>query len=140
MKQKIILIPMILVALLALSSCIVTSRLTTVEISCDEFAENPNSMRNEFQVEVGDKITVKLCSNRTTGFQWDYETTVENVVKEEDHDFEEPEGDIVGAAGIEVWTFEAVEKGTTVVQMEYSQPWEGGSKAEWTYKMTVTVE
>ena len=140
MKQKIILIPMILVALLALSSCIVTSRLTTVEISCDEFAENPNSMRNEFQVEIGDKITVKLCSNRTTGFQWDYETTVENVVKEEDHDFEEPEGDIVGAAGIEVWTFEAVEKGTTVVQMEYSQPWEGGSKAEWTYTMTVTVE
>jgi len=140
MKQKIIPIPMILVALLALSSCIVTSRLTTVEISCDEFAENPNSMRNEFQVEVGDKITVKLCSNRTTGFQWDYEMTVENVVKEEDHDFEEPEGDVLGAAGIEVWTFEAVEKGTTVVQMEYSQPWEGGLKAEWTYTMTVTVQ
>ena len=140
MKQKIILMPMILVALLALSSCIVTSRLTNVEISCDEFAENPHGIRNEFQVEIGDKITVKLCSNRTTGFQWDYETTVENVVKEEDHDFEEPKGDVSGAAGIEVWTFEAVEKGTTVVQMEYSQPWEGGLKAEWTYNMTVTVE
>jgi predicted secreted protein len=112
-----------------------------VEISCDEFTENPNSIiRNEFQVEVGDKITVKLCSNPTTGFQWDYETTTENILKEEDHDFEESEGDTVGAASIEVWTFEAVEKGTTEVLMEYSQPWEGGLKAEWTYTMTVTVE
>ena len=97
-------------------------------------------MRNEFEAEVGDKITVKLCSNPTTGFQWAYETTVEDVLKEEDHDFEEPEGDVVGAASIEVWTFEAVEKGTTEVRMEYSQPWEGGLKAEWTYIMTVTVE
>ena len=141
MKHKIMLIPMILVALLALSSCIVTSRLTTVEISCDEFAESPHSIRNEFQVEVGGKITVKLCSNPTTGFQWDYETTIENVLQEEDHDFEEPEDkDLVGAAGIEVWTFEAVEKGTTEVQMEYSRPWEGGEKAEWTYVLTVVVK
>ena len=140
MKHKIMLIPMIVVALLALSSCIVTSSLTNVEISCDEFTENPHSMRNEFQVEVGDKITVKLCSNPTTGFKWDYEIIIENVVKEEDHDFEEPKGDVPGAAGIEVWTFEAVEKGITEVHMEYSQPWEGGLKAEWTYTMTVTVE
>ena len=141
MKHKIMLIPMILVALLALSSCIVTSSLTNVEISCDEFAENPHSIRNEFQVEIGDKITVKLCSNPTTGFQWDYETTIENVLKEEDHDFEEPKDKgLVGAAGIEVWTFEAVEKGTTEVRMEYSQPWGGGLKAEWTYTVTVTVD
>jgi len=141
MKHKIMLIPMILFALLALSSCIVTSSLTNVEISCDEFTENPHSIRNEFQVEIGDKITVKLCSNPTTGFQWDYETTIENVLKEEDHDFEEPKDKgLVGAAGIEVWTFEAVEKGTTEVRMEYSQPWEGGLKAEWTYTVTVTVD
>ena len=141
MKLKIFLIFTIVTTVLLLSSCIVTSSLTNVEISCDEFTESPLSiMRNEFQVEIGDKITVKLCSNPTTGFQWDYEMTVENVLQEEDHDFEEPEGDVPGAAGIEVWTFEAVEKGTTKVQMEYSQPWEGGLKAEWTYTMTVTVE
>ena len=53
--------------------------------------------------------------------------------------FEEPEGNMLGAAGVEIWTFEAVEKGTTEIQMEYSQPWEGGLKAEWTYTMTVIV-
>ena len=140
MKHKIMLIPVLLVAFLALPSCIVTSSLTSVEITCDEFTENPHSISNEFQTEIGHKITVKLCSNPTTGFEWDYAMTIETVLKEEDHDFEEPGGDLAGAAGTEVWTFEAVEKGTTKVQMEYSQPWEGGMKEEWTYNMTVTVK
>jgi len=110
-----------------------------VEISCDEFLES-NHRSAEFEVEVGERILVELCSNPTTGFQWDYEMTIENVLREEDYDFEPPEGDVPGAAGIGIWTFQAVEKGTTEVQMEYSQPWEGGLKAEWTYTMTVTVE
>ncbi len=139
MKLRIFLIFTIFTTVLLPSSCIVTSHDFNVEISCDEFGES-NHRSGEFEVEVGDKIRVELCSNPTTGFQWDYETTIENVLKEEDHDFEEPKGDVPGAAGIEVWTFEAVEKGTTEVQMEYSQPWEGGLNAEWTYTVTVTVE
>ena len=141
MKLRIILIFTMLVASLSLLSCIVTSRAIGVEISCDEFDENPHNIRNEFQVEIGDKITVKLCSNPTTGFQWKYETVGDIVLQVEDHDFEEPEGEgVEGAAGKEVWTFEAVEKGTTEVRMEYSQPWEGGVKAEWTFTLAVTVK
>jgi len=98
-------------------------------------------MRNEFEAEIGDKITAKLCSNPTTGFQWKYEIIGNIVLKEEDHDFEEAEDEgLTGAAGREVWTFEAIEKGTTEVRMEYSRPWEGGEQAEWTYTMIVTVE
>ena len=139
MKLKLILLFTILVISIPLLSCMVTSRDINVEITCDQFNENHHA-RNEFQVEIGDKIRVKICSNPTTGFQWEYETSRENVLKEEDHEFEEPKGDVPGAAGIEVWTFEAFEKGTTEVRMEYSQPWEGGLKADWTYTMTVTVE
>jgi predicted secreted protein len=124
---------------LLLSSCIATSHDYNVELSCDEFSEK-NHRSGEFEVEVGDKIRLELCSNPSTGLQWNYKTTMENVVREEDHDYEPPEGDVPGAAGVEFWTFEAAEKGTTEVQMEYSQPGEGGLKAEWTYTMTVTVE
>jgi len=46
----------------------------------------------------------------------------------------------VGAAGTEVWTFEAIKAGTTEVRMEYSRDWEGGEQAEWTYTMKVTIE
>lgn len=139
MKLRVFLIFTLFTAALLVSSCIVTSHDYNVEISCDEFSEN-NHRSGEFEVEVGDKIRLELCSNPSTGLQWIYKTTIENVVQEEDHDFEPPEGDVPGAAGVEFWTFEAVEKGTTEVQLEYSQLWEGGLKAEWTYTMMVTVE
>jgi len=139
MKLRIFLVFTILVTTLLMSSCIVTSHDYSVELSCEEFSENSHYI-SEFEIEVGDKIRAELCSNPTTGFKWTYEISAESVLKEEDYDFEGPEGDIPGAAGIDVWTFEAVEKGTTEVRMEYSQPWEGGLKAEWTYTMNVTVE
>jgi len=141
MKLRIIAVLVMLVASLTLLSCIVTSRAINVDISCDDLAESPHSVRNEFQVEIGDKITVKLCSNPTTGFKWKYETIGQIVLQEEDYDFEEPEnGGALGAAGKEVWTFEAIAKGRTEVHMEYSQPWEGGEQGEWTYMFIVTVE
>jgi len=139
MKLRIVLILLTLAASLSLLSCIITSRDINVDITCDQFNEN-HHMRNEFRVESGDKIRVRLCSNPTTGFQWEYEASGENVLKEEDHDFEEPTGNVPGVAGVEVWVFEAIEKGTVEVHMEYSQPWEGGLKAEWTYTMSVTVD
>ena len=139
MKLRMTLIFLMLAASLSLSSCIITSHDINVEINCAQFNENHHA-KNEFQMEIGDKIRVKLCSNPTTGFQWDYEMSGDNVLKEEDHDFEEPAGDLLGAAGTEVWAFEAVSKGVTEVRMFYSQPWEGGKKEVLTYNMTVTVE
>ena len=139
MKLKFILLFLILIVSVSLLSCIVTSRDINVVIYCDQFNENHHAI-NDFQAEIGDKIRVKLCSNQTTGFKWEYKMSNENVIKEEDYDFEEPSSDIPGAAGMEVWTFEAVNKGTTEVRMAYSQTWEGGEKEEWTYTITVTVE
>jgi predicted secreted protein len=121
-------------------SCIVTSRDTHVEISCDDFIENPTSTRNDFQIEIDDKIYVELCSNPTTGFQWLYEISDDTVVEEEDHDFHPPEDNVAGASGKETWTFEGVGKGITEIFMEYSQPWDGGIKQEWTYRITIKVQ
>jgi predicted secreted protein len=142
MKIRIIALLITIILILTLASCFVTSRDTHVEISCDDFAENPSPsiIRNDFTMEIGDKLYVKLCSNPTTGFEWSYEMSGDTAVKEEDHDFEEPEGDVVGVPGKETWTFEATEKGETTINMEYSQPWEGGIKGEWTYTISVIVE
>ncbi len=140
MKMKAITLITLLLFTLTLFSCITTSENIIKEYSCDDFSANPTSLSDDINIKIGDKITVKLCYNKTTGFQWDYEITGDTAVKEEDHDFQEPGGDLVGAAGTEVWTFEGAEKGTAVISMEYSRPWEGGMKKEWTYKMTITVE
>ena len=72
MKLRIVLIFLMLAASLSLLSCIVTSRDINVDISCDEFRAS-NHARNDFQVEIGNKIRAKLCSNPTTGFKWEYE-------------------------------------------------------------------
>ena len=139
MKLRILLVALIMTVSLLLSSCI-TSRLITVEVTCDQFNQNPNAM-SEFTVAIGDKITVKLCSNASTGFNWDYEITGDDVLMEEDYDFEEPADEgMVGAAGKEVWTFEATEVGTTEIRMEYSRPSDSSGQAEWTYVLNITVE
>ena len=140
MKSRIVGLMMLTILTLLMTSCVITSRDTHVEISCDDFAEHPASIRNDFRIEVGDKIYVKLCSNASTGFEWSYEMSGDEAVMEEDHDFEAPENDIPGAPGKETWTFEGAKKGTTVINMEYSQPWEGGLKGEWKYTINVVVE
>ena len=142
MKIRIIALLTTIILIITLASCFVTSRDIHVEISCEDFIENPSPsiIRNDFTMEIGDKLYVELCSNPTTGFEWSYEMSDDTVVKEEDHDFEAPEGDVPGAPGKETWTFVAIEKGTTAINMEYNQPWEGGIKGEWTYIISIVVE
>ncbi|HEY41892.1 MAG TPA: protease inhibitor I42 family protein [Dehalococcoidia bacterium] len=139
MRLRFFSIALIIIAALLLTSC-VTSHDYKEEISCDDFDSNHNQS-GDFEVEVGDKIRIELCSNITTGFRWTYEIDNESVLKFEDYDYVEPEDDeLVGAAGTDVWTFEAAGEGTTEVTMEYSQGWLGGIEAEWTYTLIVTVE
>jgi inhibitor of cysteine peptidase len=139
MKLRFLLIPAMLTAALLLSSCI-TSHDFKEEISCNEFNSNHNPS-DDFEVEVGDKIRIELCSNITTGFRWTYEISNESVVQFEGYDYLEPEdNELAGTPGTDIWTFEAVGEGTTEVLMEYSQGWLGGIEAEWTYTMSITVE
>ena len=97
---RVVSIFVMLIMTLSMFSCAVTSHDYNVEISCDEFRAS-NHRSGEFDVEVGDKIRLELCSNQTTGFQWDYETTRENIVKLEDQDYEEAKEGLMGAAGVE---------------------------------------
>ena len=107
----------VIIALTILPSCSSTPLSYNVEISCDQFNENSNYVVSETVVDVGDKFILKLCSNITTGFEWEYVMTSDDVVKVADRSFEEPEGDMPGAAGVEVWTVEAVENSVTWISL-----------------------
>ena len=140
MRWKILPVLAAMTVLLSSLSCIVTSHDFSAEITCEQFGDR-GDRTGEFDVEIGDKIRVELCSNPTTGFEWAYDTSGDTVLKEEDRDFAEAKTEgVVGAAGKQLWTFEAIGEGTTEVSMEYSQPWDGGIKAEWTYTMRVTAD
>ena len=133
--------------LVAAGGCSQTQGVSTpkdanVEVSIDEFEAENDSIK-EVEVGVGGVLTVTLGSNATTGFSWSEDAVVGDaaVLKQTGHEYLEPgkEG-VVGAAGNEVWTFDALKKGSTVVSMEYGRPWEGGEKGVWTFELTVTVK
>jgi len=147
MKAKLALLGMMAIVALGLMACggaesAAELKQCEVNASCDNFSEQGNITRN-LEIAVGDTIKVTLCSNASTGFQWSETAQIgaPALIQQVEHEFVAPEGEgLVGAPGNEVWTFKALEKGTTTVSMEYSRPWEGGEKGVWTFVLTVTVE
>ena len=115
-----------------------------VEKYCDEFYNNKH-ISDTIEVNAGDRLTVVLCSNPTTGFRWDEEAQVSDssVLKQEVHEFVGPESEPPpppGTPGLESWTFQTLEPGTSTISVEYGRPWEGGEKGEWTFTLEVTVK
>jgi inhibitor of cysteine peptidase len=111
-----------------------------VKISIDDFTSQKN-ISKEIAVSAGDSFKVSLESNPTTGFSWPEQAQVNDtaVLKQMNHEYVEPDSELMGAPGQEVWTFKALKKGTATISMEYSRTWEGGEKAEWTFVLAVTV-
>ena len=144
MKLKLILICVVTIVSLSLSACAPASK--QVSVDCDDFMEHQD-IAKEMEVAVGDTFTVTLCSNPTTGFEWMESAQIsdQTILQQTAHEFVPPEAEedappAPGTPGQEVWTFEALTKGTSTISMEYSRPWEGGEKGEWTFELTVTVK
>ena len=140
MKLKLILVCTLLALSLSLFAC--TSRQAALEISCDEFRKDQH-FTWEVEVNTGDSVTVTLCSNPTTGFQWSESAQIsdQTVLEQVDHEFVPPEAKgVEGAAGKEVWTFKALKKGTVTTFLEYSRPWVEEDALHWTVTITTTIE
>ena len=107
-----------------------------------ELDPGEQAIDRKLKVTIGDSFTVTLCSNPTTGFEWEEAVISDSsVLIETGREFQAPgAGASEGAAGKEVWTFEAVKRGTSTVSMAYSRPWEGGEKGVWTFTLAVVVE
>jgi len=131
----------VVVVLLSLVACSSAAEQAQVSVDIDDFMEQKH-ISKEVEVAVDGSLTVTLGSNQTTGFKWELaEITDESVLEYVDDEYVPPEDTgVVGAGGKEIWTFKALKKGTTEVSMEYSRPWEGGEKAEWTFVLTVVVK
>jgi predicted secreted protein len=127
------------------------TRETTATVLVSPAMNSPaqNTMTGNITVPLGEEFTVTLCSNASTGYQWNEEVpfSVNGTVIQTGHEYIEPgsqgngqgQGQ-VGTAGLEQWTFETQATGETVLYFEYSQPWEGGDKATWTLELTVIVQ
>jgi inhibitor of cysteine peptidase len=115
---------------------------TAVEVSCDEFYQTPH-VSQAVEVGRGDTFTVILCANPSTGFQWEEaEVSDPAVLQQVDRQYDPPGGQkpAPGSAGQETWTFKTLQPGQSAISIDYSRPWEGGEKAEWTFVLRVAVK
>lgn len=152
MKSKLILMGVTIIILLSLCACSPASKQVSVNVSWEDFRKEQH-ISKEVEVPVDGSLIVTLESNPTTGLKWQYEEEVkdtlhiltgipdETVLALVGQKFVAPEaGAPPGTGGEEVWTFKAVGKGTTELSLEYSQPWEGGTKAAKTFTLTIVVK
>jgi inhibitor of cysteine peptidase len=147
MKTKMVVIAAMATVLLAAGACspavgASSAKEANVEVTIDEFT-NTQHIAKAIEIAEGGVVTVSLGSNPSTGFSWNETAQIEAPAVLEQTDSKvlpsEKEG-LVGASGSQVWTFKALQKGTTTVSLEYGRPWEGGEKGVWTFELTVTVK
>ena len=116
------------------------SRYVSVDASCERFAEGEGAICEEAEADMWvDFLQVTLCSNPTTGFEWKLtDVTGQSRVEFVSKEYVPPTAnEIAGADGTEVWTFAVHQMGGATISMEYSQPWEGGTKAARTFDLAL---
>jgi inhibitor of cysteine peptidase len=85
-----------------------------------------------------DEVVITLDSNVTTGFAWTLARAPDPEVLElVDTTYVEPETELVGAGGQEVWTFRAAGTGSTDLELSYERP--SGETAGEPFTLNVVV-
>lgn len=117
----------------------------TIQLSCDDFAAQ-NHITRSVTVAKSGSLTVVLCSNPSTGFQWAENATISatSVIRQTSHDYEAGQANseemITGAPGQDTWVFTPQKTGPATISFTYGRPWEDGEKDVWTLTVNVTVE
>lgn len=75
------------------------------------------------------EFIIQLKSNATTGYEWFLRQYDKNIIEPVSHKYQRPTSQLVGAPGLEFWTFRIKPEGFTVPQVTYirfvySRPWE----------------
>ena len=77
------------------------------------------------RVKVGERFTVELEGNITTGYGWEVAALDEGlVVQEGEVAYESAATGLAGAGGAFTFTFRAVAPGETTIELVYRRPWE----------------
>jgi inhibitor of cysteine peptidase len=94
------------------------------------------------KLALGGELIVALASNITTGFSWSVGDQSAPQLELKGEPRYVPPGSttpVVGAAGTQVFTFEAKSTGTAKLVLEYKRPFEPGVAPEKTFSVTVEI-
>jgi len=124
MKRFILLV--VVVALLGLSGCAAGTTTLTAD---DDGAE--------IKLADGAEIVVELESNPSTGYSWQVVSS-EGARQTGEVEYVGVDTDVVGAAGVERFTFVREGSDAGVIALEYRRPWETTETPEDTWSLTIT--
>jgi len=92
-------------------------------------------------VQAGTQFTITLASNITTGYSWRIAKEPDpKILKLVSSNYIEPSSGAIGRGGTEVWTFQAIAKGTQSVTLEYARPWEKNVKPNKSQTFSVIIQ
>jgi inhibitor of cysteine peptidase len=95
----------------------------------------------QIRVLAGKQFSITLKANHTTGYGWRLPTPPDPArLKQTSNEYHAADSGAVGAPGEEVWTFEAVGKGTVQLDFEYVRPFEKDAKPVKTARYSVVIE
>ena len=95
----------------------------------------------EMQLKKGQTLLVTLEGNPTTGYSWEVaEPLDEQVLRQAGEAEFKAESEALGAGGVQILRFEAVNAGQTTLKLVYNRPWEKGVEPLETYSIQVVVQ
>lgn len=88
---------------------------------------NPN--KSIVVAQANPEFTISLAANPTTGYSWHVESYRHHLVSIVSHQFRPSTTKLVGAGGVETWTFKVqpeafVAPHVTKIKMLYARPWD----------------
>jgi len=88
---------------------------------------------------VGDRVTIKLPSNPTTGYSWGQPQGVVNLELLSTQS-EPGASDRVGASSFQIFSFQARQAGVSTLTLNYFRPFEKNTPPRRVYLLSLTIE
>jgi inhibitor of cysteine peptidase len=112
-----------------------------VDISYDELLKQKHFTK-QLEISKDEPLVVSLGASPTTGFSWGKNAAISDpaIIQQTEQKTIAPTAKVAGASTRDIWTFKALKAGTAKITFDYSQPWNGGAKGEWTVELNVTVK
>jgi len=94
----------------------------------------------EMQLKKGQTLVVTLEGNPTTGYSWEVaEPLDEQVLRQAGEPEFKAESEALGAGGVQILRFEAVNAGKITLKLAYRRSWEKGVEPLNTFSLQVIV-
>lgn len=87
----------------------------------------------------GQRLTVRLRGNPTTGFVWEALPGAESVLARQGDPQFTADGSALGAGGVYRFAFRAISAGEAPLEFSYHRPFEKGAAPARTFRVTVEV-